>query len=84
MSPLLKKLVVNALKELSDRYNSDGCNDLEKDDPLLKGVSGEEFTVIHAAWAKHLPQEAARMNYQLVFNTDLIDAIIEVVKEQKE
>ena len=87
---LLKKLVLNALEQLNDYYGNEGCNDLFKTDPLLKGISKEEFLTIQKEWNQLFPKKVKEMRddielqlgdeVELGFDMDLVDTIIKSVE----
>ena len=73
---LLKKLTLNAFDELNNRLSLDGCNDLEKDDPLLKGISENEFQLIEKEWIKKFSAQAREINGKMNFNSDVVNLLI--------
>jgi hypothetical protein len=87
---LLKKLVLNALGELNRYYGNEGCNDLYKTDPLLKGISKEEFLTIQKEWNELFPEQVKERRgdleltlgdaVELDFDLDLVDTIIKSVE----
>ena len=75
-----KKLLLNALGELNERYSDDGCNDLYPDDPLLKGISKKKLKEIEKEWREKFPQEAEDYDGKMVFNICLIDLLTKEVE----
>ena len=88
---LLKKLVLNALEQLNDYYGNEGCNDLFKTDPLLKGISKEEFLTIQKEWNQLFPEKVKEYrgedelplgeDVELSFDIDLVDTVIKSVED---
>lgn len=84
MHPVIKRLLINLLKNLNDRMDNDSCNDLSeniKDEPLLEGISKKDFLSLQRDWARLFPEEAAELDNELIFNTLLVNYGIAKLEE---
>ncbi len=83
MEPIIKKLLLNALTDYLDYLDDLGCNDLFKDDPLLKGINQKEQAKILTQIKKYLPELVKEIKPQKlteVFNTSLVELLIKKIK----
>ena len=84
MSPLLKKLLINALEGYEDELDNCGCNDLFNDDPLIKDLSKKElkelFDNIKVEFPDLVKELQAKSVFQL-FNTNITEYLIEKIKK---
>ena len=85
--PLLKKLILNALKDYKDYLDSEGCNDLGKDDPLLNEVNEDERKQLCKDYTKYADDDPAEVAEHILFdegedvldhayNADFVDMLI--------
>lgn len=82
MNNLTKRLIINALTELHDRLCNDSCNDLGGQ--FLENISDKEFIDIEQEWIKKSPEEAKDYDNELLFDTQLVELLINKIKEENE
>jgi len=75
MNPLIRKLLVNALTELQQKYYNASCNDLFPDDPLLKNISLEELIEIREKWIGLCPKDADSQNNEMSYDFNIINLL---------
>ena len=78
MKPVIKKLLINALKDLREQRENNGCNDLFEDEPLLKGISKPEQKELFALIKKEMPELVKELDAKKLthlFDTNLVELL---------
>lgn len=80
---LLRKLLINALNDLNDRYGCDGCNDLMVGDPLFKNVTDKEKLEITKRFTSFFPKQSEELDFELLFNGQIVDVLIKELQNNE-
>ena len=77
MDPLQKKLILWFLKELSDRFECDGCNDIFWHETDFTEEDIKDIRKLVNEWRIKNGEE----EHHTVFDNELIDIVIEKLEE---
>jgi hypothetical protein len=81
MNSLINRLLLNALSELMYNYGNAGCNDLDLNHPILKGITPKEFLEIKEKWEALCPLSAKEQENEMHFDTNVVELLTTYLKK---